>query len=254
MPKVIGRTERRTQRTWNSAKHLLDEAMKTMDLEQIQGVERFDPRLLETWRPPVFQDIAIKIDREPSIQNVNMLMTVPETVIYTDTSSKQSALCVAAVMLDRHSDMQRIWQAGVGSAKHWSVHAAELIAIYHGVEMGQSEDTERPFKDPAQDRTFTIVSDCKSALQAVANLSNRPGQHIVHYVLDLTMTLRENSDFKSASNEYLATAGTQPTKSLPNSPKVVGLEEGHQFYLNLLHNLMLTFAQTSLGNASFSAR
>jgi hypothetical protein len=37
---------------------------------------------------------------------------------------------------------------------------------------------------------MTIVSDSKSALQAIVNLANKPGQHIVHAILEATRNLK----------------------------------------------------------------
>src|SRR5256885_670417 len=68
-----------------------------MNLDQIQAMERIDPRPLEPWRQPVFDNIDIEDDREKAIQKVHILMKAPETVIYTDASAKQSVLGAAAV-------------------------------------------------------------------------------------------------------------------------------------------------------------
>ena len=63
MSTFIERTKRRTQRRWNYPKFLLAEAMKTMNMEQIQAVEKIDPRPLKPWRQSVFKDINMEIDR-----------------------------------------------------------------------------------------------------------------------------------------------------------------------------------------------
>jgi ribonuclease HI len=172
-----------------------------------------------------------------------MLLTTPEAVIYTDASAKNSTLGAAAVMLDRHNDRQRTWRAGIGSAKHWSVHAAELIAIYHGVKMAQAEDTENPRGDPTCDRTFTIVSDSKSALQAIANPSTRPGQHIVHRILDLTQRLREIR-IQIRLQWVPGHSGNPGNEAADKVAKdVVSLEEEHQF-----HHLVSAMKQTNREN------
>ena len=54
--------------------------MKTMDMEQIQAVEKIDPRPLEPWRQSVFKDINIEIDRDTASQKADMLITTPEVV------------------------------------------------------------------------------------------------------------------------------------------------------------------------------
>jgi hypothetical protein len=120
-----------------------------------------------------------------------MLMDVPEKVIYTDSSAKQSAVGAAALVLDRQHYMQRTWQAGIGLPKHWSVHAAELIVIYQWRWDGINRSLRETRKHFPQDRTFIIVGDSKSALQAVANPTRKSGQEIVQHILDLIKKLKE---------------------------------------------------------------
>jgi ribonuclease HI len=121
------------------------------------------------------------------MQKIDSFMNTPEMVIYSDASEKKKNLGAAAVILDCHNKVKRSWQASIGLRKHWSVHAAELIAIYHAVEIARSEHMEN---GSTLDRTFTIASDSKSALQAIANPSNRPRQQIVHKILNAVEDLR----------------------------------------------------------------
>jgi hypothetical protein len=155
--------------------------MKTLDLDFAKTPETIDPRLLAPWRQPVFQVIDIDDDREEARQKIDSLMNAPETVIYCDRSEKKKNLGAAAVVLDRHSKVKRSWQASIGLRKYWSVHAAELIAIYHAVEMASDDHIENGSRS---DRTVTIGSGSKSALQAITNPSNKPGQQIVQMILN----------------------------------------------------------------------
>ena len=82
----------------------------------------------------------------------------------SDASAKESNLGAAVVGLDRYNNIQRAKQISIGTAKHWSVHAAELIAIYYAVDIVEDAHSEDNCEPNSQDQTFTIVSDSKSAL------------------------------------------------------------------------------------------
>jgi hypothetical protein len=59
---------------------------------------------------------------------------------------------INVVILDQHNNITRSRQIIIGPAKHWSVHAAELIAIYYSVEAAQSEQretTNQPDPEPS---------------------------------------------------------------------------------------------------------
>jgi ribonuclease HI len=119
-------------------------------------------------------------------------MNTPEAVIYFNASSKKSNLGAAAVILDRDNNIRRYRQVSIGLAKYSSVHAAELIAIYYAVETALGEQMENDHQNSSQHQIITIVSDSKSALQAIANPSNKPGKHIVHSILNITKELKEH--------------------------------------------------------------
>lgn len=82
-----------------------------------------------------------------------------------DASTKESNLKAAAVVLD----IQKSQKISIGTAKHWSVHVAELIATYYAVEVVESMYSGNGHEPTSQDRTFAIVSDSKSALQEIVN-------------------------------------------------------------------------------------
>lgn len=82
-------------------------------------------------------------------------------------------------MVDRGERSQRTWHTGIGPASDWTVHAAELIAIYHAVEAIYQERVNR-----RRDKKYTILSDSQSAIKAIANPSNKSGPAVVHRILD----------------------------------------------------------------------
>lgn len=159
--KVLERMKKRCIRKGTCAKLPLAEAIKTMDVEFAQNLETIDPRPLVPWRQRAFEAIDID-DGETATQKIIDIMSTPETVVFSDASGKKGNLGAAAVILDGQNRVKKSWQASVGSAKHWSVHAAELIAIYHAIGLVESEHVE------SHGVTFTIASDSKSALQAIA--------------------------------------------------------------------------------------
>ena len=64
----------------------------------------------------------------------------------------------------------------------WSVHVAELIGIFHAINMVFKMAHQRK---EAEDRetTATILCDSRSALQAIQNMKQKSGQRIVHAIL-----------------------------------------------------------------------
>jgi ribonuclease HI len=105
-------------------------------------------------------------------------------------SAKDSKLGAATVILGVNNDMRRNWQGGIGSAKYWNIHAAELIAICQADKMAQGEAEHEITEDKLPTRKFTIISDSQSALQALARPSNKPGQAIVRHILERQLQLR----------------------------------------------------------------
>jgi hypothetical protein len=77
---VLERTKRRVKRKKNHPKFPLAEAMRTMDINQLEDMETIDPRPLEPWRRPVFDKIDIETDREVAIGKATDLLKSSETV------------------------------------------------------------------------------------------------------------------------------------------------------------------------------
>jgi len=68
------------------------------------------------------------------------------------------------------------------------VHAAELVAVHYAVHMLRDEHMGQSWGERRQCVTCTIVSDSKSALQALANPSRRLGHQIVYNTIKLVKT------------------------------------------------------------------
>ena len=65
--------------------------------------------------------------------------------------------------------------------EYWSVYAAELMAIYYAVSLVlQLAMTNN--NSIMQHELATIRSDSMSALQAIVNLRNKSGQHIIQVI------------------------------------------------------------------------
>lgn len=181
--KVLERMQKRCIRKGTCVKLPLAEAIKMMDVGLAQHLETIEPKALVPWRQPAFEAMDID-DAEAATRTIIDIMSAPETLVFSDASGKKGNLGAAAVILDGQNRMKESWQASVGSTKHWSIHTAGLIAIYHAVGLVASEHVENYCV------AFTIASNSKSALQPIANPSNRPGQHIVHSILSRAEGLR----------------------------------------------------------------
>ena len=64
---------------------------------------------------------------------------------------------------------RRTQQMGIGTAAKWTIHAAELIAIYRTTEMIEQDISIKADTGPSTDTVVTIVSDSQSAIQMIAN-------------------------------------------------------------------------------------
>jgi len=132
---VLERLGRRCVRKGSCAAFPLAEAAKTMDRVTTQNLETINPIPLEPWRDPMFKQTNLNEDKEKATQRVINLMNTSETTIYSDASEKKGHLGAAAVTLDPQNKVQRSWHASIGTKTHWSIHLAELIAIYYATEM-----------------------------------------------------------------------------------------------------------------------
>lgn len=85
---------------------------------------------------------------------------------------------------------QRTQQMGIGTAAKWTIHAAELIAIYRTTEMIEQDISIKADTGPSTDTVVTIVSDSQSAIQMIANPYAKSGQAIALDVVKRIEALR----------------------------------------------------------------
>ena len=126
-------------------------------------------------------EIEIEPDREKAQAESLIRQAAPGITVYSDTSGQQDNLGAAAVALDKDNNIIQSQQICVRSMEYWSVYAAELMAIYYAVSLVlQSAMTNN--NSITQHEPTTILSDSMSALQAIANLRNKSGQHIIQAI------------------------------------------------------------------------
>jgi hypothetical protein len=75
--------------------------MKTMKVEQLDGLETIDPTPITPWESPPFIEIDIEPERDKANEKATALLASPRAVIYSDASGKKGLLGAAAVTLDR---------------------------------------------------------------------------------------------------------------------------------------------------------
>lgn len=185
---ALARSQRRSRNIGNNPRLPLAEAMKTMNLERLERLEVIDPSPRAPWEPPIFEEIDIETDREKAVKKALALKEEIDKVVYFDASAQQGQLGAAAVTLDCHENLKESRKACVGSASHWSISAAELIGIYQAIELIATKDIS-----DQHPRVVTILSDSKSALQALAKPSNRSGQQIVYTILKAVENLKSQN-------------------------------------------------------------
>jgi hypothetical protein len=89
------------------------------------------------WRSSPFAAISINIDREISTQAINQTVAGnPYQVIFTDAACKEGNLGTATTILNHSQQVKISIKIGVGSVKHYSIQAAEMIAIQYGIQLG----------------------------------------------------------------------------------------------------------------------
>ena len=77
--------------------------------------------------------------------------------------------------------------------------------------MVKSEIEDRSITATQAMQSFTIISERQSALQALAEPADKPGQEVVHRTLDLAKKLKDRQDSAySGSPVIVATLGTKP--------------------------------------------
>jgi ribonuclease HI len=174
------RAQRRRNNIGTSSRFPLAEALKTMNLERLDELETIDPCPLPPWLAEPFADIEIGSDRETGAERAEAARSTSDIVVYSDASGRESHFGAAVVALDGNLQVVESTQIQVGPMDRWSVHVAELIGIFYAISMVFMLAHQR-LAD--RQKTATILCDSRSALQATQNPRSRPGQRIVHAIL-----------------------------------------------------------------------
>jgi ribonuclease HI len=182
---VLSRARRRRDHAGNGSppRFPLAESMKTMRIQQFNGLETINPKPTAPWKPPVFKEIDITPDREMARKKAVALLGNPHWVVYSDASGHDNHLGAAAVALDRSQKIVASRTTTIGPMTQWSIHIAELIGIYYAISLAfrVSHQNEQPTRSGTGE-TMTILSDSKSALQAIRNPSNKSGQRVIQAI------------------------------------------------------------------------
>ena len=103
--------------------------------------------------------------------------------MFSDASGQKNHLGAAAVALNGDLQASEWRQVSIGSMEHWSVYAAELMAIFYAISLVLQVTQKRQSQLDRVEHPATILSDSMSALQAIRNPSNRSGQRIIRAIL-----------------------------------------------------------------------
>jgi hypothetical protein len=151
-----------------------------MNLERLDELETIDLCPLPPWLAEPFADIEIGSDRETGAERAEAARSTSDIVVYSDASGRESHFGAAVVALDGNLQVVESTQIQVGLMDRWSVYVAELIGIFYAISMVFMLAHQR-LAD--RQKTATILCDSRSALQATQNPRSRPGQRIVHAIL-----------------------------------------------------------------------
>ncbi|KAI2947925.1 hypothetical protein CBS147323_11135 [Aspergillus niger] len=115
---------------------------------------------------------------------------MPETTAFSDASGQQNHLGAAAVALNENLQASESRQVSIGSMEHWSVYAAELMAIFYAISLVLQVTQKRQSQLDRAEHPATILSDSMSALQAIRNPSNKSGQRIIRAILQAASEMK----------------------------------------------------------------
>lgn len=146
-------------------------------------IEMIDPTPIPPWRPEGFSKIEVEPNREAAIEKAEATWSTSDLVIYSDASERQGHLGAAAAAIDEMQQTTDRVQIQVGIMDRWSVHAAELIGILYAINIINLVAVRRWTRSHSRVRSATIFSDSMSALQAIQNPGNKPGQQIIYAIL-----------------------------------------------------------------------
>jgi ribonuclease HI len=160
-----------------------------MDLNRLQALEIINPKPQQPWQTPAFTEIAIEPDCEKAMDKASARQKTAGITIFSDASGQHNELGAAAVAaLDHNQKILHSRQIYFGSMEHWSVYAAELMAIYYAISLAYQIAMENQNTPAIELEPATILSDSMSALQAIGNMQNKSGQLII---LAITQPARE---------------------------------------------------------------
>ncbi|CEL11943.1 Putative Reverse transcriptase [Aspergillus calidoustus] len=163
---VVGRAIIRSTHMKRGHRFPLAETLRTMDPARLQALETIDPTPQPPWQAPAFTEIDIEPDRDKAKEKASARQKAAGITVFSDASGQRNCLGAAAVALDQSQNINQHRKVCIGSMEHWSVYAAELMAIYYAISLVlkiRMEDQDSPAnkQEPA-----TILSDSMSALQA----------------------------------------------------------------------------------------
>jgi hypothetical protein len=116
----------------------------------------------------------------------------PSLAVFTDGSGIGGNLGAAAVMLDSNGNISKANQVGVRLSQHWAIHHAELIVVKQGVDLAIKEhQRQNGYAESQGPQIYTILSNSRSALQALDDLSKRSGQSIVNRITQSVLRAKE---------------------------------------------------------------
>ncbi|KAJ5593504.1 hypothetical protein N7537_010408 [Penicillium hordei] len=135
-----------------------------MNLGRLQEIEMIDPTPLPPWRKE-----EIESERGIAIIMAEVARSTADIVVYSDASGQEGHLGAAAAVLSDSLETIDSIQVQVGPMGRWSVHAAELIGIIYAINIINKVALRHWRTSHTRVRSATILSDSKSALQAVQN-------------------------------------------------------------------------------------
>ncbi|KAJ5976480.1 reverse transcriptase [Penicillium waksmanii] len=144
----------------------------TMDVDKLSTLEMIDPRPLPPWRSDAFTEIELEHDRETVRERAEIARNTPNIVVYSDASGCEGHLGAAIVALN---------------------DGDEVMDIFYAVNMVFKLAHQRPIIGNSSHATATILCDSKSALQAIQNAKNKPGQRIGHATLHAATEVQAKS-------------------------------------------------------------
>jgi ribonuclease HI len=165
--------------------------LKTYSRDQYEEVETIDSCPLPPWQPSPLSSILTHLPKDNSQKSGNQPTNIElSTAVFADASKIDGNLGAAAAMLNQANEVHRSSVVGVGSAKAYTIHAAELIAISTGMQLAAEQQLA---KDNPKPQVYTIYSDSKAALQALVSYhKKRSGQSIVRSIILTAQFLKES--------------------------------------------------------------